>query len=417
MAILTLGVSYRSAPVELLERLGFPEDDLGKAYAHLLQLPAVHGAVLISTCNRVEVIADVDGYHAGFQEVKRFLSESREVSVDDIATPLYSHYEEQAVEHLFEVAAGIDSMVVGEPQILTQVRHAIKTATMADASDPLLDGLFRAAVRTGRRARSETEISASADAFVAAGLELAEQSLGSFEHIELLVLGAGQMAALAVQALQDRGATNVKVLNRSLERADELARAAGGSAGDLANLPHALATADLVVCSTGATGTVVDVATVATAVNGRERPLFFLDLAVPRDVEEAVGSLPGVTLANIDDLGRATGVGDEGAIAAVRDVVSEEVAAFAQWRRNAAIAPLITSLQERSEKIRQSELRRIKSKIATLDAAQWEMVESALRGALNKVLHDPIVNAKRTEAHAEALRKLFNLEEGPDSPI
>src|SRR5436853_2300198 len=271
MAILSLGVSYRAAPVELLGRLAFADDDLPKAYGHLGKLPAVQGAVLISTCNRVEVYAEVDAYHSGFQELKQFLSDSREVAPEEFAEPLYSHYEEQAVEHLFSVAAGIDSMVTGEPQILAQVRAAIRKARDEGAAGTTLQSLFRHAVRAGRRARSETKVEASASAFVEAGIALAKDALGEFEGVSLLVLGAGQMGELAARALRDRGVADVKVLNRSVERAQILAQKTGGSAGELAHLQDALSSADLVVSSTGASGILVDVPTVKSALLARDR--------------------------------------------------------------------------------------------------------------------------------------------------
>lgn len=412
MAILSLGVSYRSAPVELLEQLGFPEEDLQKAYDHLTRLPSVDGAVILSTCNRVEIVADVESYHAGFQELKGFLAESREVAPEVFAEPLYSHYEDQAAEHLFDVAAGIDSMVAGEPQILTQVRAAIREAKAEGAARPQLDSLFRHAVRAGRRARAETGISAAPGAFIEAGLALAERTLGDLADIELLVLGAGQMATLAAQALQERGVVRVKVLNRSLGHAQALARRTGGSAEQLANLPDALARADLVVCSTGASGTIVDAETVASALAGRpDRPLFFLDLAVPRDVESAVGDLPGVDVANVDDLGRSIGGGDEGEITKARAVIAEEVANFAAWRRNAALAPLLKALHDRGEQVRVAELRRMSGKLRDLTSEQREAVEATLRGAVNKLLHEPMVRAKQSEAQADALRALFGLDE------
>jgi len=410
MAILSLGVSHRSAPVELLERLAFAPDEMDKAYERLANLAAVRGAVLLSTCNRVEVVADVESYHAGFQELKRFFAEARELTVEEFAEPLYSHYEEQAAEHLFEVAAGIDSMVTGEPQILTQVRAAIKEAKDEGATNPALEALFRHAVRAGRRARAETGISQSPIAFVEAGLAVAERTLGTLAGAELLVLGAGQMGELAVQALRELGVDQVRVLNRSLERAQALARKTGGSAGALAHLPAALVGADLVVCCTGASGTIVDVATVAEAIPRRsERPLFFLDLAVPRDVETDVANLPGVSVANVDDLGRSIAGEDADEVARARAIVAEEVANFAAWRRNAQLAPLVKALYDRGDWIRSRELRKIRAKLDGLPEQQLAAVDLAMRGAINALLHEPIVHAKESEAQAEALRALFDL--------
>ena len=415
MAILSLGVSYRAAPVELLERLAFTEDDLPKAYHHLTRQVAVRGAVIISTCNRVEVFADVDSYHAGFQELKEFLAESREVAPEAFAEPLYSHYEEQAAEHLFEVAAGIDSMVTGEPQILTQVRAAIRTAKDEEAAGGTLESLFRHAVSAGRRARAETGISASALAFIEHGISLAERSLGSLAERDVLVLGAGQLGELAAQALQAKGVGSLKVLNRSVERAQVLAHKTGASAGELAHLPSALAHADLVVCSTDASGPIVDAAGVEEAMGEREgRPLFFLDLAVPRDVEAAVAAITGVEVANVDDLGRTLAGGDEDEIAKAREIILDEVEKFQLWRRNATLAPLITALQDKGERIREAEIKRARGKLADLTPEQFEAIERVTRGIIAKLLHDPVMHAKEGDVQAQTLRAIFDLPESDD---
>src|SRR5438128_8628709 len=283
MPILSAGVSYRRAPVELLERLAFPVEDLDKAYHHLTSLDGVHGGVILSTCNRVEVAAEVESYHAGFQALRGFLSESREVGEEELGEALVSRYEEDAVRHLFAVASGIDSMVVGEPQILSQVREAMRFAEEERAVTPLLGAVFRRAIRVGRRARAETRIGASPAAMVEAGAALAERELGSLSGKRLLVVGAGGMAELAVQALGERGVEDVTVLNRTPSRAERLATRAGAVTGSLEDLARALGGADLVVSVTGAAGLVIE----RRHVPDDGRRMFFLDLAVPRDVDPA----------------------------------------------------------------------------------------------------------------------------------
>src|SRR6266508_3510666 len=223
MPVLALGVSYRHASVDRLERLAFAEDDLPKAYQRVFSLDSVTEGVILSTCNRVEVYAEVTGYHPGFQDLKRFLSESREVPVDELAEPLYAHYEEEAAEHLFSVAAGIDSMVLGEPQILSQVRQAFLWAEEEGATGPILSALFRGAIRTGRRARAETAIGASPAAFVEAGARVAAETLGGLGGRSVAMVGAGGMAALAAQFLRGQGLSRLRILNRSVDRAERLA--------------------------------------------------------------------------------------------------------------------------------------------------------------------------------------------------
>lgn len=419
MPVLSLGVSYRRATVELLERLAFGEEDLPKAYHHLLGLGSVSEAVILSTCNRIEVYAEVARYHQGFQDLKRFLAESRDVAVEEFAEPLYSHYEDHAAEHLFSVAAGIDSMVVGEPQILSQVREAFKRADREGSAGPALAGLFRHAIRVGRRARSETEIGASPGTFVEAGARLAEEHLDGLEGRSLLVVGAGKMGALAIRALRDRGVASVRVLNRSPERAARLAARAGAGHGSLEEMRAALAQADLVVSSTGATGTVIGVDEVTAAVDGRERPLFLLDLAVPRDVDPSARELPSVRVADIDDLRGvvdASRDGEDDELARVRAIVSEETSRFAGRRREAKLAPLIAALHERGEVVRAEELERLAGRLAGLSEREREALEALTRGIVKTLLHDPVVRLKElstrgaADAHARALAELFGLD-------
>jgi glutamyl-tRNA reductase len=415
--ILALGVSYRRASVELLERLAFGKDDLPKAYHHLTGQESVGGAVILSTCNRAEVFAEVDAYHSGFQALKSFLSDSREVPPADFAEPLYSHYEEQAVEHLFSVAAGLDSMVLGEPQILSQVRQAYVAAEQEAATGSVLRALFRRAIRVGRRARAETAIGASPAAFVEAGATLAEEALGGLSGRHLLVVGAGQMSELAVRRLRDRGIEEVRVLARRPERAEALARRTGvaGRYGPLTRMREALVSADVVVSATGAAGVVIDLESLEHAVAGRGgRPLFLLDLAVPRDVDAHAAELPGVRLANIDHLKAVVHRSrEDDEIDRVQAIVAEEVARFGAWRRAAELGPLIQQLYERAERIREAEVERLRR----LSARDREAVDAATRAIVAKLLHRPVVRAKELhdagDLRARLLAELFDLKPPP----
>jgi glutamyl-tRNA reductase len=418
MPILCLGVSYRRAPVELLERLAFGDEEYPKAYGRLTALEPVREGVILSTCNRVEVYAEVDGYHQGFQDLKRFLAESREVDVEDFAEPLYSHYEDHAAEHVFSVAAGLDSMVLGEPQILAQVRAAFRRAEAEGATGPRVAALFRQAVRAGRRVRAETGIGASPAAFVEAGAVLAAEYLGGLEGRSAVVVGAGTMSELAVRALRDGGVRELMVVARRPHRAERLAMRGEGRHGSLAELGEALAGADLVVSSTGATGTVVPGEAIRRAVGASGRRMFVLDLAVPRDVEPEARAVPGVAVADIDDLREvlartdAAGAGDlEGA----RAVVDEETSRYVAARRAARLAPLIEALHARGERVRAAELRRMAARLQGLSGREREAVEALSRGIVRKLLHDPVVRLKDLAArgvedpHAQALIELFGL--------
>jgi glutamyl-tRNA reductase len=415
MPILALGVSHRRATVELLERLAFAEEDLAKAYARAGDDPAIEEAVILSTCNRVEVYGRVPSYHAGFTALRRLLCEARDVDADEVAEPLYSHYELDAAEHAFSVAAGLDSMVLGEPQVHSQVREALKRSQAESAAGRELTALFHAATRTGRRVRSETAVGAAPDAFVAAGADLAEEALGSLGGRHAVVVGAGHMSALAVKHLRHRGVATVRVLNRSLERARALAERTGAEHGDLEQLEDALERADLLVSATGASGVIVQ----ATSLADRDRPLFVLDLAVPRDVDPSAGALPNVTLVDIEGL-RGTLAVRAAETAADIDrahaIVAEEVERFARRRRSERLAPVILALRERGDAVVASELERFRTDLATLTPDERAAVEALARGIVAKLLHEPIVRMKdrpdpaAQDRLAALLAELFGVE-------
>ena len=423
MPVLALGVSHRAASVELLERLAVTADVSPKAYRRLLDLEPVSEGVILSTCNRVEVYAEVASYHAGFLALKRFLAETGEMDPDEFAEPLYAHYEEQAAEHLFAVAAGMDSMVLGEPQVLSQVRAAVRTAQAEGAAGPMLEPLFRAAVRAGRRVRAETAIGSAPEAMVVAGLDLAAQRLGGVEGRRATVVGAGEMAALAVRVLRERGAAEVRIVNRTPERARVLAERHGAEAHGMHALDRALAGAQIVVTCTGAAGFVVSAADVRRARPHAhvEEPLFVVDLAVPRDVDPEVAALPGVTVANVDDLGAGIRSGREAraSMEAGAAIVAEEVARFAARRRTARLAPLIAALRDRADGVREAELLRATPRLASLTPEEREAVEALTRSIVAKILHEPIVRTKdRADAsngdlYARVLADLFGLDVAP----
>jgi glutamyl-tRNA reductase len=423
MAILNLGISYRRAPIELLERLAFTDDDLTKAYRRALDPDAIDEAVILSTCNRVEVYASVPSYHAGFQAVKRFLAEAREVDPDELAGPLYAHWERDAADHLFAVAAGLDSMVVGETQIGTQVREAIRRAQAEGAADSALTGLFHAAGRTGRRVRTETALGAAPDAYVAIGTDLATEALGGVAGRSAVVIGAGQMASLAVKHLRHRGVGPLRILNRSVERARVLAARIDAEHGDLDGLPDALRDADLIVSATGATATVVRTDAVAQTLAGRDgRPLVVVDLAVPRDVDPGVAELPNVLVIDLGTLrARVAAHGETTAeeLARGHAIVAEEVQRYVVRRRADGLAPLIRAIRERGDQIVRGELERQAARLGDLTPQEREAVEALARGIAAKLLHDPIVELKeRSEpgterAHARLLAELLGID--PDA--
>jgi glutamyl-tRNA reductase len=419
MPILTLGISFRRAPIELLERLSFADGDLVKGYRHALDMEAVDEAVILSTCNRVEIYANVPTYHAGFLALKRVLMETRGVGPDELAEPLYSHWEQDAADHLFAVASGLDSMVLGETQIHAQVREALRIAEAEGASGPTTRSLFHAASRAGRRARAETSLGAAPDAFVALGTDLATEALGDLGGRDVVVVGAGQMASLAVKHLRARGVGAIHIVNRSLDRARALAERHAGGYGGLDQLTSAIAHADVVVSATGAAEAVIDVGVVRSALADRRDPLVLLDLAVPRDVDPHVTSLDDVRLIDIAAIrDRLTANGDATSedIARAHEIVAEEVRRWVVRRRSDVLAPLIRAVRARGDEAVRTELARYATRLGDLSPDQRAAVEALARGVAAKLLHDPIVELKERsepgadDLHAKLLIELLRLD-------
>jgi glutamyl-tRNA reductase len=417
VGILGLGVSFRRAPVELLERLAFDDADLTKAYHHAQDLDGLDEVVVLSTCNRVEVYGSVPSYHTGFLALKRMLLETRQVDPEAIADPLYAHWDRDAADHLFSVASGLDSMVLGETQIQSQVREAFRRAEAEDVAGPTLGSVFHAAVRAGKRVRSETALGAAPDAYVSQAADLAERSIGALAGRPTVVIGAGTMAGLAVHHLRGRDAGPIRILNRSLERARALAGRIGAEPGGLEGVPDALVDADLVVSATGAAGHVIARDALRRAAAGRAgRPLVVLDLAVPRDVEPG-DDVGGVEV--FDILAIRERVGDASPetaeeVARAKELVADEVRRWMIRRRGDELAPLIRALRDRGDAVVGAELERWASRLSALEPEEREAVEAIARGVAAKLLHDPIVGMKERggtdRAHAKVLAELFGLD-------
>jgi glutamyl-tRNA reductase len=424
--VFVLGANYRSAPLELLERLAIDAERRPKALAGLLDLEHVHEAAVVSTCNRVEVYTAISRFHDAAGEVRTFLADLHGLTLGEFAHHLYDYYEERAVQHLFGVAAGVDSMVVGEAQILGQVRDAFQAAREARTVGPLLSALFARAIKVGRRARTETGIGAGMSSTVSVGLRVAGEQLGGLEGRRALLVGAGGAARLAGRALGQAGAGELVVANRTPATGAALARTIGGRAVPLDQIADELAQADLVVAATAGTTPTVNRATVAAALARRARPgpqgpppgpLVVLDLGVPRDVEPEVRGLPGVVLADLDGLRAVLETDEEPRreVERVRALIAEETAAFMGGQREARLAPTIRALRARAEQVRQQELAKASARLAGLDERQRAAVEAVTRGLVNKLLHDPMVRGKTLAARADgdlyvaALRELYGL--------
>ncbi|MEU6739561.1 glutamyl-tRNA reductase [Streptosporangium sandarakinum] len=416
MSVLVVGLSHRTAPVALLERVSVTGDALVKLLHDVQRDPAVAEAMVVSTCNRVEVYAVVDRFHTAVNGLSELLGVHSGVPLDQLSAHLYVHYEDRAVEHLFSVAAGLDSMVLGEGQILGQVRSALRLAQEEGTLGATLNELVQQALRVGKRSHAETGIDRAGASLVGVGLTLAERMLGPIGDRTALVVGAGSMSSLSAATLQRAGVTDIVVVNRTHERAVRLAQAVGGRAAEFGELAAELARADLVISCTGATDLVIT----ADMVPARE--MFLLDLALPRDVDPAVRDLPGVTLVDLESMqdGTADADTDDGgraeAIVAVREIVAEEVAAYLSAERASRVTPTVVALRSKAADVVEAELGRLVSRLPELDGRARDEVTQTIRRVVDKLLHEPTVRVKQLaqspagDHYAEALRELFNLD-------
>ncbi|MFI2661521.1 glutamyl-tRNA reductase [Micromonospora carbonacea] len=428
MKLLVVGASYRTAPVATLEQLAVGPADLTRTLDRLLAQPYVSEAVLVSTCNRVEVYAAVSGFHGGLGDVCAVLAEQAGTPPASLANHLYVHYDAAAVDHVFRVAAGLDSMVVGEAQILGQLRDAYHWASGADSAGRLLHELMQQALRVGKRAHAETGIDRAGQSVVSAALDLAAGHLdGALAGRPALVVGAGAMGALGVATLSRLGAGPLTVTNRGTDRAVRLAESYGASAAPIAGLTDVLSTVDIVVAATAATEPVLtrEVVTRALARRDPDRgPLVLLDLAVPRDVEAGVAGLPGVEVIDIDRMAAVLAGGPAAAeAAAVERIVTAEVESFLTWLRGADVAPTVAALRGRAEDVVATELRRLAQRRPDLSDDQRAEVARTVHRVVQRLLHQPTVRVRQLAAepggdqYAALLRELFDLQVPQTSPV
>ncbi len=420
MSILVVGVNHRSGPLDLLERLALPGDDLGKSVARLVGCDNVREAVVVSTCNRTEIYAVTERFHGAFADVRDFFCETADVADDMLLPFLYAEYDDAAVRHLFEVAAGLDSAVLGESEILGQLRAAWEVAQGERAARSSLNLLFRHAIEVGKRVRTETGIGRGTASVSHAAVELAADRLGSLDGRSVVVLGAGSMGDGIAVALHGAGVGDITVVNRTRARAEALAERVDGVAADADELRSAIAAADLVVTSTGAAAPVIRVDDVVGDDRGgvRTRPLLFVDIAVPRDVDRAVAELEHVDVLDLDDIAAWADRGREqrhAEVEAVTTIVSEEVDRYACETTARQAAPLIAELRAQAESTRQAEIARYQARLAKLDDEHRELVQQITRGMVAKLLHEPSVRLRQQagtpqgERNAAALADLFDL--------
>jgi glutamyl-tRNA reductase len=433
VSVLVVGLSHKSAPVATLELAAVGGDALAKLIYDVARAEPVAETFVVSTCNRVEVYADVDRFHAGVTAICELLGRHCGVAPADLTQHLYVHYEDRAVNHLLSVTCGLDSMVVGEGQILGQVRGALKLAEELGTVGRVLRDLGRMGLRAGKRVRTETAINYAGASLVSVAVELAAQSLSQERGLsqgqglsqglgedqltgrEVLVVGAGSMSALAAATAHRAGAARIVVANRTRGNAERLAVATGATAVDLTELTAAIAAADVVISCTGASGHVITTETIEARV---DRPLVLVDLAMPRDVEPEAGQLPGVTLIGMDQLSEHSAVTNMQDLSAVRAIIEEELAAYRLANDAATVAPTVVALRAKAAKVVDAELARLAGRLSVdgLSGHALDEIAQTVRRVVDKLLHAPTVRVKELagspggEEYAAALRVLFDLD-------
>ena len=438
MSVLVVGLSHKSAPVPTLERAVVTGDTLGKLLRDVFGADGVAGSLVVSTCNRVEVYAEVEKFHGGVSVICELLARHAAVPLAELTPHLYVHYEDRAVQHLLSVACGLDSMVIGEGQILGQVRQALRLAGEQGTLGRALSDLGSLALRAGKRAHAETGIDRAGASLVSVGLDAAAQHLrgvtprrgaepapaGVLAGLSVLVVGAGSMSSLAVATAARMGAARLVVANRSASRAQRLTASAPATvtatAADLSRLPAEIAAADLVVSCTGAPGHVITADAVRAALVSRVpagRTLVLLDLALPRDVDPGAAGLPGVSVIGLEEVrqGPHRGAHEED-VAAVRRIVAEELAAQVSADRAARVAPTVVALRAKAAEVVDAELARLEGRVPCLDARARREIAQSMRRIADKLLHAPTVRVKELagspggDSYEAVLRMLFDLD-------
>ena len=421
MQLLAVGLNHKTAPVEIRERVALPTGQLGEALNALLNY--VPQGIILSTCNRTEVYTVVERDPVeGRQAVERFLSEYGHIALDQLAPYLYTYHGDDAARHLFRVASGLESMILGEYEVLGQVRTALEKAEASGLVHLPLLNLFRQAVRVGRKVRDETEISKNGLSVSSTAVELCRKCFGDLTECNVVVISAGEAAMLAAKALVKTGVGRISVTSRTYDKAAELAAGVGGEAVPFHHLGKALSTASIVISCSGSPHFILDSSSISEAMQTRpDRKLLLLDIAVPRDVNPAVKSIPNVLLYDIDDLKEVSECNRgyrEAEVGKVAAIVEAETIDFAGWWEALEVRPTITALVAKAEKIRQAELARTLSKMPGLSAEDQQRLEAMSASLVKKLLHDPIRHLKNGglhENHIQVLRELFELEKDTES--
>jgi glutamyl-tRNA reductase len=422
MSIVLVGLNHKSAPVEVRERLAFTEETCAESLHALVDGELIREGLIVSTCNRVEILTTTANGHGAEASTRlsAFLGEMREVPHDFFRKHLYTHADDEAVRHIFRVASSLDSMVVGEPQVLNQVRRAYTLAVSAGTAGRVLHRLMHHALHVAKRVRTETGIAASAVSISFTAVELGRKIFGSLKGVTVLVVGAGEMAELATQHLASAGASRILVTNRTHAAAVELAQKFGGEAVEYERLTEHLSAADIIICSTGASRYIITPEMASKARGARRnQPAFFIDISVPRNVDPAVGNLDNLFVFDVDDLEAviASNIREREREAERAELIVEaEVEQFQQALRNLDIGPTVSALRDKLHTMAQEEFKRQRARLGPLTPEQEEAVRALLSSTVNKISHPIIHRIRRSydtgeEENVREWREIFKLDD------
>ncbi|GMR04414.1 MAG: glutamyl-tRNA reductase [Thermodesulfobacteriota bacterium] len=420
MNLVIVGLNHKTAPVAIREKLSFPRQRLGEALGRLLNNYGLNEGVILSTCNRVEVLAITPDMEKGIWQIKRFLSDSHNIPIETLDEHLYTYQAEGAVKHLFSVAAGLDSMVLGEPQILGQVKESYSQAVEHDAAGIIVNKLYHKAFQVAKRIRTETKIGEAAVSISFAAVELAKKIFDDLTGKSVMLIGAGEMAELAARHLLNNGIREILVTNRTYERALEMVRCFSGTAIMFREYPAYLKNVDIVITSTGASSFLIREEQVREVLKERKyRPMFFIDISVPRNIDPLVNNVDNAYVYDIDDL---QGVVQSNLNERVREageaenIIDEEIDKFYRWIKSLDVVPTIIALRNFCDGIRKDELSKAMASLDGLSEKDKKTLDAMTRSVVNKILHNPVVRIKKDASKVEGdqyidtVRKLFDLE-------
>ena len=407
-------------PLDLFEQFAIGEEALPKALAGVHGCRNISEAIVLSTCNRTEVYVYAEKFHGAYQDVRDFFAETAQIAPESFNDYLYAHYDSDAIQHLFSVTCGLDSAVVGENEVQHQVKVAWERAREEGTCGTVINEAFRRALEVGKRVRTQTDLSRNSSSVAKACVEMANHQLGNLADQRILVLGAGEVGEGVATSLAKLETGHISFINRSFERANELAKRIDAEAIPFEKINEALSSCDVLLTSTASDSAIFDRARLETIMDGRKgKELLIIDIAVPRDVDPAAASIDGITLFDIDALWsfctKNSLIGNDGAYLEAREIISEEVVRYLEQQSARQVAPLIAGFRNGAEEIRQAELKRFESRLASLSEEQRDTVESLTQGILGKILHEPTIamneaaGSPRGDRLAEALRELFNI--------